>query len=196
MELMRQSHITRQTKETNIAITLNLDGTGTYDIQTSLPFLSHMFELFARHGFFDLTVNASGDIDVDGHHLAEDLGIVLGQAFSEALGDKKGITRYGSHITPMDESLVLVALDISNRAYLDYDVVFEHGLHQFDVALIKEFFSAFVNHSGITLHIKMLSGDNAHHIIEAIFKGLAKALATGVSLNPRETGVPSTKGML
>lgn len=196
MEPMRKATITRQTKETNIVADFNLDGAGTHAIKTSIPFLSHMLELFARHGYFDLTVTATGDTDVDGHHLAEDLGIVLGQAFSQAIGDKKGITRYGSHITPMDESLVIVALDISNRAHLEYDVAFEHGLHQFDVALIKEFFAAFVNHAGITLHIKMLSGDNAHHIIEAIFKGFAKALAAGISNNPREKDIPSTKGIL
>ena len=193
---MRQASITRQTKETTIVVNLNIDGTGTHNIQTSLPFLTHMLELFARHGYFDLTVEASGDTNVDGHHLAEDLGIVLGQAFAQALGDKKGISRYGSHLTPMDESLILIALDISNRAHLEYDVTFTTGLHQFDIALIKEFFAAFVNHAGLTLHIKMLNGDNAHHIIEAIFKGLAKALASGVTLNPRETGVPSTKGIL
>ncbi len=196
MKPMRQSTLRRQTKETSITATLELDGTGAHSIQTSIPFLSHMLELFARHGYFNLTVEATGDTEVDGHHLAEDLGIVLGQAFAEALGDKKGITRYGSHITPMDEALVLIALDISNRAHLEYDVVFEHGLHQFDVALIKEFFAAFVNHAGMTLHIKMLHGDNAHHIIEAIFKGLAKAIASGVAINPRETGIPSTKGVL
>jgi len=193
---MRQASEERKTKETNIKVTWKLDGGGKHQIKTSIPFMNHMLELFARHGYFDLKVDASGDTDIDAHHTIEDLGIVMGAAFKKALGDKKSINRYGFQIIPMDESLALISLDISNRPYLDFNVKFKNSLQHFDKALVKEFFSAFVIHAGITLHIRMLEGDNTHHMIEAIFKAFAKALRVGVDVNTREKGIPSTKGVI
>lgn len=193
---MRQAKLTRNTKETNISVLWNLDGTGTSNIATNIPFLNHMLALFTKHGYFDLTVDAKGDHEIDDHHTVEDLGIVMGIVFKEALGDKKGINRYGFFLLPMDEALARVALDISGRPFLSYDVGYKNQLQNFDNALIKEFLSAFVNNAGITLNIKLVEGDNTHHIIEAIFKGLGKALRIAVDHNPRETGVPSTKGVI
>lgn len=193
---MRQAREERKTKETSIKITWKLDGTGKHQIKTSIPFMDHMLELFSRHGYFDLKVDAYGDTDIDAHHTVEDLGIVLGSVFKNALGDKKSINRYGFQVLPMDESLALISLDISNRPYLDFNVKFKSSLQNFDKALVKEFFSAFVNHAGITLHIRMLSGDNTHHMIEAIFKAFAKALRSAIEVNTREKGIPSTKGVI
>ncbi|MEI7942519.1 MAG: imidazoleglycerol-phosphate dehydratase HisB [Candidatus Riflemargulisbacteria bacterium] len=194
--ITRKSSLSRNTKETQISVDWNLDGKGTYSNKTSVPFLNHMLDLFAKHGYFDLTVVATGDIEVDHHHLVEDLGIVMGQVFKTALGDKKGIKRFGFFILPMDESLATVAIDISNRPYLNFDVNFGEQLQAFDHALIKEFFSAFVTNAGITLHIKVPYGDNSHHIIEAIFKCFAKTLDIAISSEGRETGIPSTKGII
>jgi len=193
---MRTAKDKRKTNETNISVNWNLDGEGKYKNDTSIAFMDHMLDLFARHGFFDLTVKATGDIDVDDHHTIEDLGIVMGTVFKKAIGDKKGIYRYGFHLLPMDESLALVSLDISNRPYLNFDVTYQNPLQTFDSSLIKEFFSAFVINAGITLHIKLLAGDNTHHIIEAIFKGFAKALNQAVQLDTREKSIPSTKGII
>ena len=194
--LTRKASLSRNTKETQINVDWNLDGTGTYSNKTSVPFLNHMLDLFAKHGYFDLTVVATGDIEVDHHHLVEDLGIVLGQVFKQALGDKKGIKRYGFFALPMDESLSLISIDISNRPFLNLEVEYGEQLQAFDHSLIKEFFSSFVLNAGITLHIKVLSGDNTHHIIESIFKGFAKALDMAIQKEVRETDIPSTKGII
>jgi len=193
---MRTAKISRKTKETDINVELNIDGEGKQSIETNVPFMNHMLELFARHGHFDLIIQAKGDNDIDDHHTIEDLGIVMGQVFKEALGDKKGINRYGFFLLPMDESLALVSLDISNRPFLSYEVNYGGQLQNFDKALIKEFLTAFVINAGITLHIKVLAGDNTHHIIEAVFKGLAKSLRQAVNNNPLEKNIPSTKGIL
>ncbi|OGI10909.1 MAG: imidazoleglycerol-phosphate dehydratase [Candidatus Margulisbacteria bacterium GWF2_35_9] len=193
---MRKASDRRKTNETNVSVEWNLDGTGAHQIDTSNAFMNHMLELFSKHGFFDLTVKASGDIAVDDHHTIEDLGIVMGTVFKKAIGDKKGIFRYGFYLLPMDESLALISLDISNRPYLNFDVKYQNPLQNFDSSLIKEFFSAFVINAGITLHIKLLAGDNTHHIIESIFKGFAKALNQAVQLDKREKNIPSTKGII
>lgn len=187
----------RRTGETAIALTLALDGRGTADLRTGVPFLEHLLTLFARHGFFDLTVTAEGDLPVDAHHLVEDVGLVLGDAFDEALGDKGGIKRYGSMILPMDEALVLVAADLSGRPYLGYDLKLPASrLGNFETELVEEFLRAFVNRAKCTLHVKMLDGRNTHHLVEAVFKGLGRALDEATSLDPRVQGVPSTKGLL
>lgn len=193
---MRKASEKRKTNETNITVEWNLDGTGKYNIDTSIAFMNHMLELFSRHGFFDINVKANGDVAIDDHHTIEDLGIVMGSVFKKAIGDKKGIFRYGFHLLPMDEALALVSLDISNRPFLNYDVAYQNPLQNFDSSLIKEFFSAFVINAGITLHIKLLAGDNTHHIIEAIFKGFAKALNQAVQNDKREKNIPSTKGII
>ncbi len=192
----RKSSLTRNTKETQISVDWNLDGKGIYSNKTGVPFLNHMLDLFAKHGYFDLKVEATGDIEVDHHHLVEDLGIVMGQVFKTALGDKKGIKRYGFFALPMDEALSLVSLDISNRPHLSLEVEYGEQLQAFDHSLIKEFFSAFTLNSGITLHVKVLDGDNTHHIVESIFKGFAKALDSAIQKEARETDVPSTKGII
>ena len=193
----KQSKIQRKTKETEISLTLKLDGTGKNDISTGVPFMDHMLTLFAVHGFFDLTVNASGDTEVDDHHTVEDLGICLGQAFKEALGDGSGIRRYGHFALPMDETLVRVTLDISNRPYLHYGVTIpDQKVGNFDTALAQEFLRAFNLHGGITLHVELAHGENSHHILEAIFKALAKALDIACTAEPRATGVLSSKGTL
>ncbi|MEE3362225.1 MAG: imidazoleglycerol-phosphate dehydratase HisB [Anaerovoracaceae bacterium] len=195
---MRKSEIKRKTAETEIELTLCLDGRGTYDIDTGVGFLDHMLELFARHGRFDLAVKCAGDTDVDFHHSVEDIGIVLGQAFKEALGDKKGIRRYGSMLLPMDEALVQVALDISGRACLNFSAdIPTQKVGSFDTELVEEFMTAFSRELGLTLHIVQMAGVNSHHIIEAMFKGLARALAQAVSIDERFAGeIPSTKGVL
>ena len=194
----RQSTIKRTTKETDIAITLTLDGTGETDISTGIGFFDHMLNSFGRHGMFDLDVTAKGDLFVDGHHTVEDAGIVLGQAFAKALGDKHGIIRYGDVTLPMDEALVLAAVDISGRGALYWDMDIPYQLvGQFDSTLAKEFFIAFATNAGITLHVQGLAGENAHHIIEASFKAVARALRQAVESDPRAAdALPSTKGAL
>jgi imidazoleglycerol-phosphate dehydratase len=193
----RSATITRETRETQITVTLDLDGRGTAAIETGVPFFDHMLDAFGRHGLFDLAVDAKGDLEIDAHHTVEDVGIVLGQAISQALTDKSGITRYGSSTVPMDEALVLAAVDISGRGGLYYDVSLPiEIIGTFDTTLAKEFFTALATNAGITLHVGTLAGDNAHHIIEAAFKAVARALAAAVALDPRVSGVPSTKGAL
>ena len=195
--MSRVALIERITKETKIQLSLNVDGSGQAKVCTSVPFLDHMLNLFSRHGLFDLTVEASGDIDIDFHHTVEDIGIVLGEAFKQALGDKKGIRRYGQATVPMDETLASVAIDISGRPYLVYHVMLPKvKIGEFDVELAREFFQAFVNHSGLNLHINVMYGDNVHHIIEACFKAFARAMDAATQLDPRVEGVMSTKGVL
>ena len=195
---MREVEITRDTKETKISFKLNIDGSGQADISTGIAFLDHMLQLFARHGFFDLSIKAKGDIDVDYHHLVEDMGISMGQAVKEALSDKAGIRRYGFFVLPMDETLATVALDISNRGYLVYDVDCPNPqVRDFNIHLFKEFFQAFANEVACNLHIRLEYGDEPHHVAEAIFKGFAKALDLATQAEPRLAGkVPSTKGTL
>jgi imidazoleglycerol-phosphate dehydratase len=193
----RSASITRETRETQITVTLDLDGGGNAAVATGVPFFDHMLDAFGRHGLFDLTVDAKGDLEIDAHHTVEDVGIVLGQAIAKALADKSGITRYGSSTLPMDEALVLAAIDISGRGALYYDVSLPiEIIGTFDTTLAKEFFTALATNAGITLHVGTLAGDNAHHIIEAAFKAVARALAVAVALDPRVSGVPSTKGAL
>ncbi len=197
MSKVRQASIKRKTRETDIAVSLQLDGSGSYQISTGIPFLNHMLELFAKHGFFNLSIAAKGDLDIDCHHTMEDLGLALGQAISDALGDKAGIRRYGSCILPMDETLALVALDLSGRPYLVYDLVPPAGyIKDMDTALFKEFFQALTVKAGMNLHIKMLASGEVHHVFEAVFKALAKSLDQAVSIDPRVQGVLSTKGTL
>lgn len=193
----RTAKIQRKTTETEIEIELNIDGSGRYKVETGIPFFDHMLELFAKHGLFDLTVKASGDLKVDSHHTVEDVGIVLGQAFKQALGDKSGIKRYGSSLTPMDETLVEVALDLSGRAFLNYNVKLAYEtIGNFETVLVTEFLSAFVREAGLNLHIISITGDNSHHIIEAVFKGLAKALDEATQIDNRIKGTQSTKGII
>ena len=193
----RKGEITRKTKETRIILRLDLDGFGKHSISTGIPFFDHMLSLFAMHGFFDLYIEAEGDIGVDFHHTVEDVGICLGDGFKEAIGDGKGLRRYGMATIPMDEALVSVALDLSMRPYLGYHPgLKKRKIGLFDLDLIEEFYRAFVNHSGITLHINTLYGRNTHHIIEAIFKGVGRALDMASSLDQRVRGVMSTKGRL
>ena len=187
----------RKTRETEIAVELDLDGIGKSEISTGIGFMDHMLELFSRHGKFDLKVKARGDLNVDAHHTMEDLGLVMGEVFSQALGNKAGIRRYGSFLLPMDETLVMTALDLSGRPYLVYDLVPPvEKVGDLDTALFHEFFQAFCVKGGINLHIKLLSGGEIHHIFEAVFKGLARALEQAVSHDPKEKGIPSTKGIL
>lgn len=193
----RMAEVERKTNETEIRISFELDGRGVFDGDTGLPFLNHMLELFSRHGLFNLRVAVRGDLEVDAHHTVEDLGITMGQALRQALGEKRGINRYGSAIVPMDESLALVALDLSGRCFLDYQVKYlRNRTGDFDVELVEEFLKALANNAGITLHIKLLSGRNTHHIVEAVFKALGRALREAVRIDPRSEGVPSTKGVL
>ena len=195
--MARTSAIERVTKETRIRLSIDLDGTGTGKICTSVPFLDHMLDLFARHGLFNLEIEAQGDIDIDFHHTVEDIGIVLGQAIKEALGDKKGIRRYGQATVPMDETLASVATDLSGRPYLTYNVSLPKiKIGDFDVELAREFFQALVNNLGANLHINVMYGDNVHHVLEACFKGVARALDMATQLDPRIVGVMSTKGKL
>ena len=195
---MRIASITRKTNETDIALTLNLDGTGKTDIATGVGFLDHMLTLFSRHGRFDLTVTCTGDTNVDDHHTVEDIAIVLGSALAEALGSKAGITRYGSFLLPMDEALVLCALDISGRATLRYGLnPPSQKVGTFDTELAEEFFMGFTRAAGVTLHLRQLDGTNSHHILEAAFKGFGRALAQAVAIDPAlEGAIPSTKGVL
>ena len=197
-ETTRAAKLSRTTKQTDISLSLNIDGTGKTSLDTGVPFFDHMLEAFGRHGLFDLEVQAKGDIEVDAHHTVEDVGIVLGQAFAQAMGDKRGITRFGSQILPMDESLILAAVDISGRVQLHWDVdVPLCLLGIFDTSLAKEFFIAFASHAGITLHVRMLAGENAHHLIEACFKAVARAMRSALELDARALhDLPSTKGAL
>ncbi len=193
----RTATVSRGTKETNVEVTLTIDGKGRYDVQTGVPFLNHMLELFTRHGFFDLTVRASGDIDVDDHHTVEDVGLTLGQAFREALGAKEGIRRFGEATIPLDEALTQVVVDLSGRPFLAYDLkTRQTRVGSFDIELVHDFLLAFVNQLGANLHVRMLAGRNPHHIIEAGFKGLARALDVATQRDPRVIGVLSTKGTL
>ncbi len=195
---MRKAEITRKTAETDIALTLCLDGSGKSDIQSGLGFLDHMLTLFARHGRFDLELTCAGDTRVDGHHSAEDIGICLGQAFRDALGDKKGIVRYGDTILPMDEALILTAVDISGRAYLACELdIPAQKVGDFDTELVAEFWASFVRSAGLTLHIRQLAGMNSHHIIEGVFKSAARTLRRACAVDPAlGDEVPSTKGTL
>ena len=194
----RTATMSRTTKETDISISVNLDGTGAATIDTGVGFFDHMLDAFARHGLFDLEVKAAGDLQVDAHHTVEDTGIVLGRAFAEALGDKRGIRRYGSIVLPMDETLVMAAIDISGRGALYWDVdVPAAMLGAFDSSLAKEFFIAFATNAGITLHVKSFAGENAHHIIECAFKAVTRALREACEMDPRAAdALPSTKGAL
>ena len=193
----RKASLIRNTNETQISIQLNLDGSGAAQIKTGVPFLDHMLDLLARHSLMDLKVKATGDLDVDYHHLVEDLGIALGETIRKALGDKKGIRRYGFFLLPMDECLARIALDFSGRPYLVYKVKsVKKRVRDFDIFLIREFMQGFANAAQCNLHIELLYGDEPHHIVEAIFKGLAKALDTAKTLDPRVKGIPSTKGKL
>jgi imidazoleglycerol-phosphate dehydratase len=195
---MRTADIKRDTKETQIALTLELDGTGETSINTGVGFLDHMLELFARHGDFDLTVTCHGDTQVDGHHSVEDIGICLGKAFTQALGDKRGITRYGQFLLPMDETLVLCAVDLSGRDFLGWAVELPAAkVGDFDTELGKEFWLAFVRNCPASIHIRQLAGENTHHILEAIFKGMGRALKEAVAFDPKhQDEIPSTKGLL
>ncbi len=196
--MKRQATITRKTKETEISATVDLDGTGAYDVQTGVGFLDHMLEQLARHSLIDITLRAKGDLHIDFHHTTEDSGIVLGQALAKALADKQGITRYADVHLPMDETLTRVAVDVSGRPYLIWDVTFTRDkLGEMDTELFREWFQAFAQNAGITLHIANLYGENNHHIAETCFKGLARALRLALTIDPRQAGrVPSTKGML
>lgn len=195
--MSRTAVITRKTKETNIQIELNLDGTGKSEINTGIGFFDHMLEGFSKHGFFDLVCKVDGDLYVDGHHTVEDTGIVLGQAIAKAIGDKKGICRYGSFILPMDDALALCAVDLCGRPYFNFDCSFPvERVGNLDTELVREFFYAVSYSAGMNLHIKMLDGVNAHHMIEAMFKAFAKALDQAVSYDTRITDVLSTKGSL
>ena len=195
---MRSADIKRDTRETQIQLSLNLDGTGKADIATGVGFLDHMLELFARHGDFDLTVRCQGDTQVDGHHSVEDIGICLGRAFAQALGDKRGITRYGQFLLPMDETLVLSAVDLSGRDYLGWAVELPSAkVGDFDTELAKEFWLAFVRNCPASIHIRQMAGENTHHILEAVFKGMGRTLKMAAAMDPRHAGeIPSTKGVL
>jgi imidazoleglycerol-phosphate dehydratase len=195
---MRKASIERVTKETRISTSIDLDGTGAYDIATGIGFLDHMLEQLSRHSLIDITLRAEGDIHIDFHHTTEDTGIVLGQAVAEALGERGGITRYGAALIPMDETLTRVALDASNRPYLVWKVDFSRDkLGEMDTELFREWFQAFAQHAGLTLHVETLYGVNNHHIVESAYKGLARALRAAIEIDPRRAdAVPSTKGSL
>lgn len=195
---MRSASVSRKTAETSVSLDLTIDGSGKAAIRTGVGFLDHMLELLARHALFDLKVEADGDTHVDDHHTAEDVGIVLGQAFLRALGDKKGIARYASLDLPMDEALTRIAIDISGRPFLVFRTEFPTAkIGTFDTELVREFFQAFATQAAVTLHVETLYGANSHHIAESCFKGLARALRAAVALDPREAGrIPSTKGAL
>jgi len=196
--LHRTADVTRQTAETNIRVAVNLDGTGQSKLATGIGFLDHMIDQIARHGLIDLDIQCEGDLHIDGHHTVEDIGITLGQAFAQAVGDKKGIRRYGHAYVPLDEALSRVVVDFSGRPGLHMDVTFTSGMiGALDTQLVYEFFQGFVNHAGVTLHIDNLKGHNAHHQCETIFKAFARALRAALELDPRSAGViPSTKGSL
>ncbi len=195
---MRSATVSRNTKETQIEVSINLDGNGIYDVSTGIGFLDHMLEQLARHGLFDITVKAKGDLHIDFHHTTEDVGIALGEAVNKALGDRKGITRYGHAYIPMDETLSRVSLDLSNRPYLIWKVNFTRPkLGEMDTELFKEWFQAFAFGAGMTLHVENIYGENNHHIVESCYKGIARAMRTAVTIDPRAANaVPSTKGTL
>lgn len=195
---MRTSEIIRKTGETDIRLVLNLDGSGKSELDTGVGFLNHMLTLFARHGRFDLSVRCSGDTEVDDHHSVEDIGICLGQAFREALGERRGIRRYGDILLPMDEALILCAADLSGRSMLCAELhILTEKIGTFDTELCEEFLLAFVREAGITLHIRQLAGSNSHHIVEGVFKALGRVLRQAVSIDPEIAGeIPSTKGVL
>ena len=195
---MRTSEIVRRTAETDIRLTLDLDGTGKSDVDTGCGFMNHMLTLFARHGRFDLTVKCVGDTDVDDHHTVEDIGICLGMAFAQALGDMAGIVRYGNTILPMDEALILTAVDISGRAHLAFDLdIPAEKIGTFDTELVREFWLGFVRKANVTLHFKELDGENSHHIVEGAFKSAARSLRAACAIDPALGGeIPSTKGVL
>jgi imidazoleglycerol-phosphate dehydratase len=195
---MRSAKVSRNTLETKISVELNLDGSGKVKLDTGLPFLEHMLDQIARHGLLDLEISAKGDLHIDGHHTVEDIGITLGQAFAQAIGDKKGLRRYGHAYVPLDEALSRVVLDISGRPGLVFNAEFvRSNVGEFEVDLIREFFQGFVNHALVTLHIDNLAGDNAHHQAETIFKAFGRALRVALEIDPRMAGVmPSTKGTL
>jgi imidazoleglycerol-phosphate dehydratase len=194
---IRRATVERTTSETAVRIELLLDGTGKGQVKTTLPFLDHMLTLLAKHGVFDLTVEAKGDTEIDDHHTVEDVGIVLGDAFKQALAGKEGVRRFGWALVPLDESLAQIAVDLSGRPFLVYRVDLpQRRIKSFDLGLFEDFFQAFVTHGGLNLHINLLYGRNPHHIMEAIFKGLAKALDQATTIDERVTGVPSTKGRL
>ncbi len=193
----RKAEVKRKTKETDISVYLKLDGRGEYKINTTVPFLDHMLAQIAKHGFFDLEVNAKGDTEIDYHHTVEDVGIALGEAFKKAVGEKEGIKRYGYAVIPLNEALSMVAVDISGRPFIVYNVAMpKEKVGEFDVELTEEFFRAFANSSGMSLHINMIYGNNLHHIIESIFKAAARALDEATSIDERVKGIPSTKGKL
>jgi imidazoleglycerol-phosphate dehydratase len=193
----RTAEIKRKTKETDITLRLTLEGEGRSTITTGIPFLNHMLELFVKHGLFNLTLKAKGDLEVDFHHTVEDIGICLGLAFAKALGDKRGIRRYGEATVPMDEALASVSVDISGRSFLTYNAKIRRiKIGDFNVGLVKEFFRAFSDQANLTLHVNLLYGEDIHHCIEAIFKAFARAMRQAVELDPRVKGVPSTKGKL
>ena len=194
--MSRTSRVTRKTRETDVEVELNLDGAGQVDLATGIPFLDHMLHLFAAHGYFDLTVKASGDLEVDQHHTVEDIGICLGQAFREALGDKTGLRRYGEARVPMDEALAQAAVDLSNRPFLHFDVRFAPVAAALDPQLVKEFWRAVAVHGGLTIHLEVPYGENTHHIMEAVFKAMGRALDRASQPEPRAPGAPSTKGVL
>ncbi len=195
---MRQANVVRNTTETRIEASVDLDGTGEYDVATGIGFLDHMIAQLSRHSLIDITLKAEGDLHIDFHHTTEDSGIALGQAVAEALGERKGIRRFGSALSPMDETLTRVSLDASNRPYLVWKVDFKRDkLGDMDNELFKEWFQAFAQHAGLTLHIENLYGENSHHIVESCYKGLARALRQAIEIDPRKAdAVPSTKGSL
>ncbi len=196
-QVPRLATIERNTRETKVALSLGLDGSGKVHINTGLGFFDHMLELVAGHGLFDLTVEAAGDLQTGGHHTVEDVGICFGSALAEALGDKRGINRYGSMLVPMDESLALVVLDLSGRPYFAYEGgPVAESIAGFDTGLVAEFFRALANNSKMTLHARVMAGGDTHHMIEAVFKAFGKALREAVAYDPRMTGIPSTKGVL
>lgn len=193
----RKAHVVRNTTETRITLALNVDGSGRYAIKTPIPFFTHMLEAFAKHGLFDLEIKANGDIDVDDHHLVEDVGLVLGDAFVKAVGDKKGMRRYGHFTLPMDETLADVAVDFCGRPCMIYNSPAKKGrIKNFDLQLVHEFFQAVTNAAGLNLHLNVRYGENKHHIVEALFKASAKAMDMATTIDPRVKGVPSTKGKL
>ena len=196
---MRTAEVSRETAETQIRVSLNLDGTGARQLDSGLPFLDHMLDQIARHGLIDLDIRAKGDLEIDAHHTVEDLGITLGQAFAKAIGDKRGVRRYGHAYVPLDEALSRVVVDLSGRPGLEFGVTWKRSMvGQFDLDLIHEFFQGFVNHAQVTLHIDNLKGENAHHQCETIFKAFARALRMAVEVDPRLSSdvIPSTKGAL
>ncbi len=198
MSSLRQSEIKRKTNETDISVFINLDGNGISEIDTGIPFLDHMLHQISSHGLFDLKIKAIGDTHIDDHHTNEDVGIALGKAFSKALGERKGISRFGHFFAPLDEALVQVTLDCSGRPHLSYDLQLKAPrIGNYDTELVREFFIAFVNNSGITLHINQIRGSNSHHIVEACFKSFSRAMRMATEIDPRRSdSIPSSKGML